>query len=476
MSKLCKRPQCARFGTARCSACQIESYCSVECQRANWKEHKITCGKKLLSESELNSFLNNAITEASILNGGDRKGRNVAFLKKILLTADYQFEDRVPGKCYRQFKNGATFMEDWLLFNLRVMLTESCIDQNTVASLDFAFGYATETRAQLEMRRSNPGNRDKFFNLLFEVNTQLGSISKRNMRHEEARCHIEEALTAARDHDLDNSTESSNLVRALQCMANINCLLKNGKAAKFAEEVYTLVTRQYGREHPIFQDTTTYLIDIYLEMGKFTDAARVARMNYEGLIHLNCPIDRKSELFASSKMQVVRVWLRTPAEQRIGGTGAAEEAETLARETCDILENIKGSEICNNLQPSSLFTSLRVLGDVMMERGKKNIDVAKTILGALKLTKECRVGVVPQDESSKHRHDVLRLLAQLYYFSAAEVTPDILDIELLKKAKYAYEETIRIARALYSSDDDRLVHSLKRIGEVDELLAFYGKK
>jgi hypothetical protein len=149
MSKMCKQPNCNRLGTARCSACQIESYCSVECQRANWKDHNITCGKNLLSESELNRFLDNAFNEASILNGGDRKGRNVTFLKKILLTANYQFEDQVPGDCYRQFKNGDTFKEDWLLFNLRVLLTESCIDQNTVASLDFAFVYATETRAQL---------------------------------------------------------------------------------------------------------------------------------------------------------------------------------------------------------------------------------------------------------------------------------------------------------------------------------------
>jgi hypothetical protein len=284
------------------------------------------------------------------------------------------------------------------------------------------------------------------------------------------------ALTAARDRDLDNSTESSNLIQALQCMANINYLLKNGEAAKYAEEVYTLVTRQYGREHPIFQDTTTYLIDVYLEMGKFVDAAQVARINYEGLIAPCSPIDRKSELFASSKMQMVRVWLRTPSEQRLGGADAAEEAETLSRVTCNILENIKESKRCEDLKSSSLFTSLRMLGDVMMERGKKNIDVAKTILQALQLTKECRVGVVPQDESSKHRHDILRLLAQLYYFSAAEVTPNVLDIELLKKTKHSYEETIRIARALYSSDDDRLLHSLKRIGEVDELLAFYGKK
>jgi hypothetical protein len=36
-------PGCDRVASKSCTACRSVSYCSVECQRANWKEHKATC-------------------------------------------------------------------------------------------------------------------------------------------------------------------------------------------------------------------------------------------------------------------------------------------------------------------------------------------------------------------------------------------------------------------------------------------------
>ncbi|KAJ7484735.1 hypothetical protein FB451DRAFT_1233341 [Mycena latifolia] len=40
----CGRPECSNRGVSfkRCSACKKTAYCSVECQRADWKKHKLT--------------------------------------------------------------------------------------------------------------------------------------------------------------------------------------------------------------------------------------------------------------------------------------------------------------------------------------------------------------------------------------------------------------------------------------------------
>ena len=66
----------------------VVSYCSVKCQRANWKEHKIICGKKLLSETELNYFLDIEERKASRLDPADMGVRAISYLEKTLLFAE----------------------------------------------------------------------------------------------------------------------------------------------------------------------------------------------------------------------------------------------------------------------------------------------------------------------------------------------------------------------------------------------------
>ena len=144
----------------------VVSYCSEKCQRANWKEHKVICGKKLFSEIELNYFLAIEERKASRLDLADRGGRAISYLEKTLLFAESQFRDQVPSDCYRQLNNGVTFKKDWALFTLRDLLTESYIMQNSVATLEIALGYATETRTQIKMRRSNDDQCENFFSFI----------------------------------------------------------------------------------------------------------------------------------------------------------------------------------------------------------------------------------------------------------------------------------------------------------------------
>lgn len=93
-----------------------------------------------------------------------------------------------------------------------------------------------------------------------------------------------------------------------------------------------------GPEHPKVQSVATTLIDCYVAMGNFVDAGRFARINYECLSDPNSKTDRKSDVFALAKKQLAGIWILTPADQRDQGPEVAEEAETLMREACDILE------------------------------------------------------------------------------------------------------------------------------------------
>jgi hypothetical protein len=465
MSKLCKRQNCMRLGTSLCSACQHISYCCVDCQRANWKEHKITCGKKLLTENELNKFLVEKTHEASSLDLADGTGRSISVLQGAVLFVEYQLGDQVSGECFRRLKSGIIFENDWPLFALRGMLTQCYISQHTVASYDVALGYATETRARVEMRRSNRDDRNRFFHFIYRVNSQLGDIFLCTLRLGESLYHMQEALTAARHYECAHSENNSNLFYILKNLAQICSMLKNGESAKYAEEAYILVSSQEGPEHPHVQDAASFLIQSYMDIGNFVDAERLARITYECLIDPNNKFN--PHVIAIGKYQIATLWVHTPPDQRIGGPEAAEEAETLARDGCFILENILRGGIDVK---SDLTMTYCTLCKVMEIRGKKDVKVEKVLLRALSLTHECRVGEVPRVQSSVYRYYLLRQLASVYFALAADPEPNCYDCKLLSKSKCAYEECVVLARVLFDTDDDRLLHCIKLVREHDEFL------
>jgi hypothetical protein len=194
----------------------------------------------------------------------DKTGGNIFYFKRAMLLAEYQFADPVPGERFRRRKNGDIFKNDWLLFTIREMLTLSYFEQDTVASYDYALVYATETRTQLVMKPSNPGDGNKFLDYVFKVNTQIGNIFKKMMRNEEALFHMQEALAAARHVANENNGESPNLIEALKNMSSVSSLLNNREEGKYAEEAYVLASEKNGLEHPDVLDSATSLIDSYL--------------------------------------------------------------------------------------------------------------------------------------------------------------------------------------------------------------------
>lgn len=419
-----------------------------------------------MSESHFLSFLVDEMDTPFCSDLSVRDGRNANYIKRILLLAEYQFGEQIPGECYRRLKNGATFRENWIMFTLREILTETYINQNTHAACDIALGYATETLAQLELRRNNADDRKRSFYYLYRVHTQLGNIFKRSMRYEEGLHHMQEALAAARHVDYRNDEGPLVLIEALKNMAG-GCALMNREAAKYAEEAYILASGHYGPEDPRVQDSATYLIDSCLQAKNYIDAERFARITYECMID---PNNCGGKLVTDGKIQLARVWLHTPSDQRTGGPEAAEEAETMIREACEAIEGTVRVEGLEDHIAAYVSTSNGLLAEVMMARGKMDREVEKTLLKALSFTKDCRVGVVPRNSSSLHRYEVLRLLARLYLHLAADLTSNRVNLKPLLKARIAYQELVKIATALFRPDDNRLIECIEKASDIEESL------
>lgn len=58
----CAYPSCNKIGTKKCAGCFVELYCSIECQKADWKMHKLICSY----EKESNKLLPFPTVDATI--------------------------------------------------------------------------------------------------------------------------------------------------------------------------------------------------------------------------------------------------------------------------------------------------------------------------------------------------------------------------------------------------------------------------
>jgi hypothetical protein len=102
----CARPGCFKISCNKCSACLIEQYCSGDCQKTDWKEHKKICKtlKKLSNELQPYTEVNQMITD---INNAPLKGeKDVRILGHLLSYAKFQFGISVPGKSYYERGNG----------------------------------------------------------------------------------------------------------------------------------------------------------------------------------------------------------------------------------------------------------------------------------------------------------------------------------------------------------------------------------
>jgi hypothetical protein len=103
----CARPGCLKSGINRCSICLREPYCSGECQKLNWKSHRLICKtlKKLSHQLQPYRVVIRLIEEiiGITLKTNQLKMR---LLEYLISYAVHQFGDRVPGKDYRERENG----------------------------------------------------------------------------------------------------------------------------------------------------------------------------------------------------------------------------------------------------------------------------------------------------------------------------------------------------------------------------------
>jgi hypothetical protein len=111
----CTRPCCLLEGLHRCSICLREAYCSVDCQKGDWKAHKAICKilKKLSFQLQPYHEVIQVIKEIREVVV-TQKMENTRVLGHSISYALYQFGDRVIGKTCRERAFNGECIDNWV--------------------------------------------------------------------------------------------------------------------------------------------------------------------------------------------------------------------------------------------------------------------------------------------------------------------------------------------------------------------------
>jgi hypothetical protein len=114
---VCALRSCNRLGTLNCSACRREFYCSVECQKKDWKVHKQMCNSvKMMSDLMSNTQL--LFKDAcSVLNKLKKEMKEkleskigsmnlFKLIERAVVYTQNQFGKRMEGKEFYERDNG----------------------------------------------------------------------------------------------------------------------------------------------------------------------------------------------------------------------------------------------------------------------------------------------------------------------------------------------------------------------------------
>jgi hypothetical protein len=102
----CARPGCIEIATSWCSVCLRDQYCSGDCQKADWKGHKLICKTLKTLSKQRQPYREVVQVIVQLCDAPEKSRQDVRIFKHIISYAIFQFGDRIPEKFYRERDNG----------------------------------------------------------------------------------------------------------------------------------------------------------------------------------------------------------------------------------------------------------------------------------------------------------------------------------------------------------------------------------
>jgi tetratricopeptide (TPR) repeat protein len=362
----CARTGCLLTGTKSCSVCLRELYCSSDCQKTDWKLHKLICQSLKKLPHQLQPYLEVVrVVKETPIETPEKTKLYIRFVKHLISYAEHQFGDRVPGKAYREREDGEC-INNWkveieVLIPIYIELTTiywedislgKVVRANLIVSYnEKIFDLLRPWSANcLDLNSISPWSAyldkdqiNQMLVLLSETERSTATMQYHINHFDLAENHCQRAVAFAKLYD---RTEKNTVLlpEALKRFCDIRIAQGNyADAVSFAEEAYNLVAIAYNPVHPEVQRAAGTLIECLIYKGALYDAERFSQMILDSLKDPMNGLDQDSEEVAKGHYHLAHV-INDQILNKQQGEGDVAKAEMLARESLRIRAQLFGND------------------------------------------------------------------------------------------------------------------------------------
>ena len=340
MEGICIVSSCGYSASKCCGSCGLVRYCSVECQKEDWKKgHK---KKECVSMSKLASA---NLTEEEISDVTDRIS---CISRRHLVIGEAKSSIDLYKECLDFARdrlgrlncdNSRSLTGDGVRLN-HLMICRLLVDLGQVyfhiarssESDDHGLSYISEARELLVQRKDAGMNETEIWPLLSICDHQIYQLYIERGQSEKAKHHCVEWVATARQCNVTNQIDY--LITALRmlstCVRLESCL---PEALALAEESYILASKHYSPAHERVLEASGELIDCLIDTKDYSTADTYCRMNYANVID---PINAGEYSVENQTViidQLVTIWLeKEPDDDEIVEKALADEAIDFSRE------------------------------------------------------------------------------------------------------------------------------------------------
>jgi tetratricopeptide (TPR) repeat protein len=300
----------------------------------------------------------------------------------LILYAEFQFGNRIPGKGYRERSNGERIV-NWQVEISRLVqmynrLLETYESDSVIVGNDFSFPYLKKIIDLLEpwhvyinldtplkpLSASKLGDMETNFilTLLSVAERKIGIIYQFRSQFDLAQKYFQRALSNARLFNVEKEPDTGNMATELEFPALKVCSdlhARQGnvhKALAFAEEAYNCVAMAHDPVHPEVLDAANTLIGCCINSGNLYNAERFAEATLNSLKDKKNGSDQLSDEVATGYYDLASVTFALKVD--------IVKAEMLARESLRI------RNLCNrNKKDHSIGMSAALLGTILEHQG-----------------------------------------------------------------------------------------------------------
>jgi tetratricopeptide (TPR) repeat protein len=466
----CARTGCLLTGTKSCSICLREFYCSSDCQKTDWKSHKLICQSLKMLPHQLQPYFEVVrVVKETPIETPEKKKLYIRFVKHLISYAENQFGDRVPGKAYREREDGEC-INNWtveieVLIPIYSELTIVYWDDISLGEVVRANLIIPYYKKMLDLLRPWSANclnlnsigpwseyldKDKINQilvLLSETERRIASMQGRINHFDLAEIHCQRAVTFAKLYD---GTEKNTVLlpEALKRFCDIRISQGNyADAVSFAEEAYDYVAVAYNPVHPEVQRAAGTLIECLIQKGDLYDAERFSEMMLNSLKDPMNALDQESEAVAKGYYHLAQVIDKQIMNEQ---QGDSVKAEMLARESLRIRTQLNGND------HPSVGTSSALLANILKRQSNLGNETKELFERSLAINmKHCGPDGLNTANSFINIGKLYYLSATLPKFRRNVETRK----EHLRLSIFSYKEAVRIRTKALGPDNPKTLEA-----------------